>query len=133
MYIYVYISIIYIIKGKAMKLYLGTQSFTKKYVYNLQPNYIQCFNVKYRTFRYLYVSVMAGLWIFDARVCNMCLFWWRHFNIISDFLLNKLFSLSSNIFTFSFKQREHLFNWGLYTLIWFFTAHVTFWVRVSWF
>ena len=29
-----------------MKLDLGTQSFMQKYVYNLQPNYIQCSNVK---------------------------------------------------------------------------------------
>ena len=35
------------------------------------------------------------------------------------FLFNKLFSLSSNISSFSFKQREHLFDLGLYALNWF--------------
>ena len=54
------------------------------------------------------------------------LFWWQYFDITSDFLFNKLFSLSSNISNFSFKQREHLFDWGLYALNWFFTAYVTF-------
>ena len=66
--------------------------------------------------------MMPWYWIFDTRVHNMCLFWWRHFDITSDFLFSKLFSLSSNILSFSFKQREHLFHWGLYALKWFFTA-----------
>ena len=44
------------------------------------------------------------------------------FDITSDFLLSKLFSFSSNILSFSFKQREHLFHWGLYALKRFFTA-----------
>ena len=37
-----------------------------------------------------------------------------------------MFPLSSNISSFSFNKREHLFDWGLHALIGFFTAHVTF-------
>ena len=62
--------------------------------------------------------------IFSARVRNIYLFWWQHFDIISNFLFNKLFSLFSNISSFSFKPREYLFDWGLYARNWFFTAHV---------
>ena len=65
----------------------------------------------------------SGFWIFGARVRNIYLFWRRHYDIIS---FNKLFSLSFNIYSFSFKQREHLFDWGLHALNWFFTAHLTF-------
>ena len=58
-------------------------------------------------------------------LCHQCNAWWQ-FNITSDFEFDKLFSLSSNISCFSFKQREHLFDWELDILNWFFTAHVTF-------
>ena len=47
---------------------------------------------------------------------------WYYFR----FLVNKLLSLSSNILSFSFKQSEHLFDWGVYALNWFFIAHVIF-------
>ena len=71
------------------------------------------------------------VWISDSRVRNIYLFWWRHFNITSDFMFDKLFSLSSNISSFSFKQREHLFDWGWYTLNWFFTTNVPFKLEFS--
>ena len=94
-YIYIWYIYIYIITGKEMKLDLDTQSFMQN------------------TFT-----------IFSARVRNIYLFWWQHFDIISNFLFNKLFSLFSNISSFSFKPREYLFDWGLYARNWFFTAHV---------
>ena len=65
-------------------------------------------------------------WVFDARVSNMYLFWWRHFDITSDCLFSKWFSLTSNISSFSFKQWEYIFDWGLCALNWFFNTHVTF-------
>ena len=61
-----------------------------------------------------------------TRVRNIYLFWRRHFNNTSDFLFRKLFSLSSNISNFSFKQRENIFDWELYAINWFFTANITF-------
>ena len=109
-----------------MKLDLGTQSFMQNTFSIFGLTIFNVLTLKITVQRYLYFYVTSGFWIFDPRVCHIYLFWWRHFDITSDFLFNKLFSLSSNISSFSFKQREHLFDWGLYALNWFFTTHVTF-------
>ena len=128
--IYIYIIYIYIITGNEMKLDLGTQSFMQNTFSIFSLTIFNVLTLKITVQRYLYFYVTSGFWIFDPTVRNIYLFWWRHFDITSDFLFNKLFSLSSNISSFSFKQREHLFDWGLYALNWFYYS-CYFWVGAS--
>ena len=109
-----------------MKLNLGIQSFMQNMFTIFSLTMFNVLTLKSTVLSYLYFYRMSEFWIFDARVRNIYFFWWRHFHIFSDFLFNKLFPLSSNISSFSFKQKEDLFDWGLYALNWFFTAHVTF-------
>ena len=47
-----------------MKLDVGTQSFHAKHVYNLQPNFIQCPNVKK-------FSVKVSLFLCDVGVLDL--------------------------------------------------------------
>ena len=114
-----------------MKLDVRTQSFMQNTCTIFSQAIFSVLTLKITVWRYIYFYVTSGFWIFDARVCHIYLFWWWHFDIISDFLFNKLFSsLSSNISSFSFKQREHLFDWGLYARNWFFTAHDAFGLQI---
>ena len=73
----------------------------------------------------------SGFWIFGARVRNIYLFWWRHFDIISDFLFNKSFFCLLIFPTSHLNKREHIFDWGLYVLNSLFTTHITFGLEFS--
>ena len=56
----------------------------------------------------------------------MYLFWWQHFDITSDFMFSKLFSLSSNISSFSLKTKGTYLWLRVVHTKQIFTAHVTF-------
>ena len=109
-----------------MKLDWGTQSFTKNTFTIFSVTIFIVLTLKITVKRYLYFYMTSGFLIFDATVRNIYLFWWQHFNFTSNFLFNKIFSLSSDISSFSVKKREPLFDRALYAPNWFFTAHVTF-------
>ena len=61
----------------------------------------------------------------------MYLFWWQHFDITSDFMFSKLFSLSSNISSFSLKTKGTYLRLRVVHTKQIFTAHVTFGLEFS--
>ena len=68
--------------------------------------------------------MVLGLWrrSFYHVLVLMKAFWYY----LRLFVFSKWFSLTSNISSFSFKQWEYIFDWGLCALNWFFNTHVTF-------
>ena len=60
--------------------------------------------------------VLTRSFLLDASVFSLYLFRWRHWEIISDRLLNNISLRSSIISNFSCKRKLHLFELGLYDL-----------------
>ena len=98
-------------------------------IYNFQPNFTQCFNAKnygVNIFLFLrcfyFISCFLYLLIFPA----------SHSNNVNISLSDCSWTRTQNHLVRTRTQPfDHLFEWGFDALNWFFTAHVTFVLRVS--